>query len=125
MTLGSRCRQSLQRGTGEILNAPVDCYPVEQFRVETNLSFLVSLEVGPVSEPEIKTIRWVLKDKRHAVTMCTGRWSELSAEHEVRYTRNGRSFTIAMSKTSGVAEELYRLVLGVSSPKIRQEFSSA
>jgi len=34
--------------------------------------------------------------------MSTGRWSELSAEHEVRYTGNGRSFTIAMSKTSGV-----------------------
>jgi len=57
--------------------------------------------------------------------MSTGRWSELSAEHEVRYTGNGRSFTIAMSKTSGVAEELYGLVVGESGPKIRQEFSSA
>ena len=43
--------------------------------------------------------------------MSTGRWSELSAEHEVCYTRNGRSFIIAMSKTSGVAEELYGLVV--------------
>jgi len=57
--------------------------------------------------------------------MSTGRWSELSAEHEVRYTGNGRSFTIAMSKTSGVAEELHVLVVGLSGPKIRQEFSSA
>jgi len=29
------------------------------------------------------------KDKRHAVSMSTGRWSELSAQHEVRYTWNG------------------------------------
>ena len=46
--------------------------------------------------------------------MSTGRWSELSGEHEVRVT--------AMSKTSGVAEGLYGLVVCVSGPKIRQEF---
>ena len=57
--------------------------------------------------------------------MSTGRWSELSAEHEVRYTWNGTSFVTAMSKTSGVAEGLYGLVVGVSGPQIRQEFSSA
>ena len=57
--------------------------------------------------------------------MSTGRLSELSAEHEVRYTGNGRSFAIAMSKTSGVVEGLYGLVVGVSGPKIRQDFSSA
>jgi hypothetical protein len=56
--------------------------------------------------------------------MCTGRWSKLSAEHEVRYTGNGRSFVTAMSKTSGVAEGLYELVVGEFGPKIRQEFSS-
>jgi hypothetical protein len=54
--------------------------------------------------------------------MSTGRWPELSAEHEVRYTRKGRSFVTAISKTSRVAEGL---VVGVSGPKIRQEFSSA
>jgi len=43
---------------------------------------------------------------RHAVSNSTRKWSELSAEHEVRYTRNGRSFVPAMSKTSGVSEEL-------------------
>ena len=57
--------------------------------------------------------------------MSTGRWSELSAEHEVRYTGNVRSFVTAKSKKSGVAEGLYLLVVGVSGPKIRQEFSSA
>ena len=31
---------------------------------------------------------------------------------------------MTMSKTSGVAEGLYGLVVGVSGPKIRQEFSS-
>jgi hypothetical protein len=57
--------------------------------------------------------------------MSTGRWSELNAEHEVRYTGNGRSLVTAISKTSGVAEGLYGLVVGVSGPKIRQEVSSA
>jgi hypothetical protein len=57
--------------------------------------------------------------------MSTGRWSELSAEHEVTYTGNGCSFVTAMSKTSVEAEELYGLVVGESGPKIRQEFSSA
>jgi hypothetical protein len=48
--------------------------------------------------------------------MSTGRWSELSEEHEVRYTGNGRSFVNAMSKTSEVSERLYGLVVGVSGP---------
>jgi hypothetical protein len=59
------------------------------------------------------------------VSMSTWRWSELSAEHEVRYTGNGSSFVTAISKTSGVAEGLYGLVVGVPDPKIRQEFQSA
>jgi len=83
----------------------------------------VRLKVGPVSAPEIMAIRWVLKDERHAVSMSTGRWSELSAEDEVRYTENGKSITTTMSKTSGVTE-FYGLVVGVFGPKIRQEFSS-
>ena len=59
------------------------------------------------------------------MSMRTGRWSERSAEHEVRYTGNERFLVITMSKTSGVAEGLYGLVVGESGPKIRQEFSSA
>jgi len=39
-------------------------------------------------------------------------------------TRNGGFFAIKMSKTSGLAEELYRVVVGVSGPEIRQDFSS-
>jgi len=57
--------------------------------------------------------------------MRTVRCSELSAEHEVRNIGNERFLVIAMSKTSGVAEGLYGLVVGESGPKIRQEFSSA
>jgi hypothetical protein len=57
--------------------------------------------------------------------MSTGRWSELSAEHEVGYTGNGRSFVTAMYKKLGVAEGLYGMVVVVSGSKIRQEFSSA
>jgi hypothetical protein len=44
--------------------------------------------------------------------MSTGRWSELSSEHEVRYTGNGKSFTIKMSRTSRVELERYGLVGG-------------
>ena len=47
--------------------------------------------------------------------MRTGRWSELSAEHEVRYTSIERFLVITMSRTSGVTEGLYGLVVGVSS----------
>ena len=57
--------------------------------------------------------------------MSTGRWSELSAEHEVRFTGKGRSFVIAIAKTSGMAEGLYALMVGVSGAQIRKEFSSA
>ena len=57
--------------------------------------------------------------------MRTGRWSELSAEHEVRYNWNGTFFVTAISKTSGAAVGFYGLVVAVSGPKIRQEFSLA
>jgi hypothetical protein len=57
--------------------------------------------------------------------MSTRRYSELSAEHEARYVMKWISLVITMSKASGVTEGLYGLVVGVSGPKIRQEFSSA
>jgi hypothetical protein len=57
--------------------------------------------------------------------MSTGRLSELSEEQEVRCTEDERSLVITMSRTSGVAELLYVLVVGESDPKIRQEFPSA
>jgi len=85
----------------------------------------VSFEIGPVSAPEVRAVRLVVKGWGHAVPMRTERWSELSAEREVRYTGNERVLVITMSKTSGVAEGLYRLVAGESGPKFRQEFSSA
>jgi len=56
------------------------------------------------------------------VSMRTGRWSELSVEHEVRDTGNESFLVIAMSKTSGVADGYYGLVVGESGPKIRDEF---
>jgi len=59
------------------------------------------------------------------VSLRTGRWSKLSAEHEVRYTGNEKFLAITMSRTSGVTEGLYGLVVGESGPKIRQEFSLA
>jgi hypothetical protein len=57
--------------------------------------------------------------------MNTGKWSELSAEHEVRYNRNGSSLVTAMSKTSGVLDGLYGLVVAVYCTKIKKEFSLA
>ena len=50
--------------------------------------------------------------------MRTGRWSELSMEEEVRYTGNERFFVITMSRTSGVTEGLYGLVVGKPGSKI-------
>jgi hypothetical protein len=57
--------------------------------------------------------------------MSIGRWSELRAEHEVRYTGVDKFLVITMSKTSGVAEGLYGMVVGTSGTNIRQEFASA
>ena len=57
--------------------------------------------------------------------MSTGRWSELSAEHEVRYTLDVRFLVITTYKTFGIAKGLCVLVVGVSGPKIRQEFPPA
>ena len=65
------------------------------------------------------------KDERHIVSMSTGRWSELSAEQEVRCTGDEISLVITMSRTSVVTEVWYGLVVGESGPKIRQEFPSA
>jgi len=64
--------------------------------------------------------------------MSTGSWSELSAEHEVRYTDKVRFLVITMSKKSGVAKGLHGFVVGVSGPNmtgapvgiITQEFPS-
>jgi F420-0:gamma-glutamyl ligase len=56
--------------------------------------------------------------------MSTLRWSDLRAEHDVRYTGVEIFLVITMSKTSEMAEGLYGLVVGVSGQKIRQEFSS-
>jgi hypothetical protein len=43
---------------------------------------------------------------RHLVTINTGNWSELNAEHAVRWTGVGRCLVTAISRTSGFA---YRL----------------
>ena len=59
--LGSRSCQSLQNGAGEVLNARVDYHLIVQFRIERNLIFQASFEVGPVNAPEVRAIRWVLK----------------------------------------------------------------
>ena len=60
-TFGSRCSQIVHDGVGEILNECVECHPNVQFRIERNMIFQVSLEFGPISSPEIRAIRWVMK----------------------------------------------------------------
>jgi hypothetical protein len=56
----------------------------------------------------LKSVRFGIsrKDERHVVSMSTGRWSELSAEHEVIYTGEFSFRVIALSRTSGVEEAL-------------------
>ena len=57
--------------------------------------------------------------------MSTGRCSELRAENEVRYTGVERFLFITMSKTSGVAEGFYGLVVGIpvqSSDRISRNY---
>jgi len=59
------------------------------------------------------------------VSMIIGRWSEISADYIFRYAGNERFLVVTISRTSGVTKGLYVLVVGVSGPKIRHEFSSA
>ena len=54
------------------------------------------------------------------MSMRTGRLSELSAEHEVRYTGNGSFLVITKSKTSGITDGLNGLVVSEPGPKIRR-----
>jgi hypothetical protein len=103
-TLGIRCRQSIQHGAGEVLNARVDCHTVVQFLIERNYIFQVLLEVGLFIAPEIRAMRCVLKGWATRVSMSTGRWSERSAEHLVRYIGNISFWVITMPKTLVVAE---------------------
>jgi hypothetical protein len=48
------------------------------------------------------------------VSMSIGKWSELSAEHEAKYNGDETFLVLTMSKTSGVSEGFYGLVVGVS-----------
>jgi len=41
------------------------------------------------------------KEDQHCVSISIGKWSELSAEHVVKYTVKARSFVIATSRISG------------------------
>ena len=50
--------------------------------------------------------------------MRNGRWSELSAEHEFRYTGNERFIVITMTRASGVTKGLYGLMVREPGPKI-------
>ena len=56
--------------------------------------------------------------------MRNGRWSELCAEPEVRYTANDWFLVITISKISGVQQGFYGLVVGEYGPQIRQKFTS-
>ena len=56
----SRGRQILQNCAG-VLNGRVYCHLVVQFRIKLNFNFQVCLEVDPLSAPESRAIRWVLR----------------------------------------------------------------
>jgi hypothetical protein len=59
------------------------------------------------------------------MSMSTGRWSELSAEHDVRYTGDVKFLVINDDQGMGVEKGLYGLVVGMPGPTIKQEFLSA
>jgi len=54
--------------------------------------------------------------------MRIGRWSDRSAEHEVRYTGNE---ILCFHDDQGIGIYERVILVGESGPKIRQEFSSA
>ena len=60
-TFGCGSCQSLENGAGEVPNTRVHIHTFEQFRVERNFGFQVSLEVDPGSAPYVRSIRWAKK----------------------------------------------------------------
>ena len=60
-TFGCGSHQSLDDGAGEILNTSFDIHTVEQFQIERDFGFQLGLEIGPVSAPDIRSIRWSMK----------------------------------------------------------------
>ncbi len=59
--LGCGSRQGIEDDVGEVPNTCVDIHAIEQFRVDRNFGFQVVLEVGRVSTPEVRSVRWVMK----------------------------------------------------------------
>ena len=59
--VGCGSRQGLEDDVGEVPNICVDIHTIEQFQVERNFGFQVFLEVGPVSTPDVRSVRWVMK----------------------------------------------------------------
>jgi (2Fe-2S) ferredoxin len=54
-------RQSLKNVVWEVLNEIVDSHLIVQIRVERNLIFQTSLEVGQLNAPEISEFLWVVE----------------------------------------------------------------
>ena len=59
------------------------------------------------------------------MSVTTGRWSEISAVHDVRCTGEVSFLVITIFKALRVVKGLYGLMIGLSGSKIRQEFPSA
>ena len=72
-TIGCGSRRSLEDGAGEFPNTRVDIHTIEEFRVEGNFGFQMSLEVGPVSAHDVSRSGGQWEDKRHLVSMNTRR----------------------------------------------------
>ena len=60
-TFGCGSHQSLDDGAGEVPNILFNIHTVEQFQIERNFGFQLGLEFGPVSAPDIRSIRWAMK----------------------------------------------------------------
>ena len=60
-TFGCGSHQSLDDGAGKIPNTSFYIHTVEQLQIERNFGFQLGLEVGPVSAPDIRSIRWAMK----------------------------------------------------------------
>jgi hypothetical protein len=60
-TLRSESCQSLKDGVGEVLNTRVDILAVVQLWDQRNFVLQVGLEVGPISAPDNRSIRWMLE----------------------------------------------------------------
>ena len=60
-TVATSMARALQNGAGDVLNVRVNSFLFVIIRFERNMVFQMSIEIGPISLPEVREIWWVME----------------------------------------------------------------